>query len=203
MQTNISKNTLYLTQLALLAAIIFVMASIPNLGFIKLPWVSATIVHIPVIIGAILLGPAAGLFLSAEFGILSLWQAYANPQLYDIVFQNPLISVLPRLFIGLVAAYCFKGLIKIIKNNTLSALITGVIGSLTNSFFTVGAILLFARPTLEKWLGFAGKSTIGLIGKALSGIILAIGMPEAIVAAILTSAISVPLLIFLKRYKQN
>ena len=65
---KIKKDTRYMVNLGLMAAIVIVLANTP-LGMIQLPIIKATTVHIPVIIGAILLGPAAGAFLGAVFGI--------------------------------------------------------------------------------------------------------------------------------------
>ena len=59
---NNKKDTRYMVTLALMAAIVILLANTP-LGMIQLPIIKATTVHIPVIIGSIVLGPAAGAFL--------------------------------------------------------------------------------------------------------------------------------------------
>ena len=64
---NTRNRTQYLVSLALMAAIVILLANTP-LGMIQLPVIKATTVHIPVIIGAVLLGPAAGAVLGAVFG---------------------------------------------------------------------------------------------------------------------------------------
>ena len=63
-------DTRWLVSVALMAAIIIVLANTP-LGMIQLPIIKATTVHIPVIIGAILLGPSAGAMLGAVFRLCS------------------------------------------------------------------------------------------------------------------------------------
>ena len=65
------KDTRWMVSVALMAAIIIVLANTP-LGMIQLPIVKATTVHIPVIIGAILLGPLAGGILGGVFGVCSM-----------------------------------------------------------------------------------------------------------------------------------
>jgi uncharacterized membrane protein len=83
-----------------LSAIVIVLG-LTRLGFITLPLGSVTIMHVPVILGAILEGPAVGLITGFLFGLFSLIQAAisaATP--LDTAFVNPLISVVPRLFIG-------------------------------------------------------------------------------------------------------
>ena len=62
------KDTRWLTSVALMAAIVILLANTP-LGMIQLPVIKATTVHIPVILGAVLLGPMAGAVLGGVFGI--------------------------------------------------------------------------------------------------------------------------------------
>lgn len=70
--------------------------------------VSITIMHVPVIIGAVLEGPLVGTVIGLLFGIFSLIWAFIRPSGPDIYFQHPLVSVLPRLFIGLVAYLVYR-----------------------------------------------------------------------------------------------
>ena len=83
-----------------------------HLGFI--PWLAGaalTIMHVPVIIGAILEGPWVGLAIGFLFGAFSLLQgAIAPTGPTDVWFTNPLISIVPRLFIGPVAWLAYKAL---------------------------------------------------------------------------------------------
>ena len=83
-----------------------------RLGFI--PWftgTSITIMAIPVIIGAVLEGPVVGMATGLLFGLFSLLQAAIAPTgPGDVIFTNPLISILPRLFIGPVAWLVYKAL---------------------------------------------------------------------------------------------
>ena len=67
-------NVRLLTQMALLTALMLVMAFTP-LGYIPLPFMNATTMHIPVIIGACLLGPKMGGVLGGLFGITSVVRA--------------------------------------------------------------------------------------------------------------------------------
>jgi uncharacterized membrane protein len=71
-------------------------------GFIPVPTPAqhATTLHVPVIIGAILEGPVVGLVLGLIFGIFSWLQAGI---LGVVMFQDPLVAILPRLFIGITA----------------------------------------------------------------------------------------------------
>ena len=94
---------------------ISIVLGVTKIGFI--PFVlgtSITIMHVPVIIGAILEGPWVGTAIGLIFGVFSLIWAYIGPNgPGDIYFQNPLISILPRLFIGLFAYLVYRSLRKI------------------------------------------------------------------------------------------
>lgn len=146
-----------------------------HLGFI--PWVAGaalTIMHVPVIIGAVLEGPVVGTAIGLIFGLFSLLQAVLAPTgPVDVWFQNPVISVLPRLFIGVVAWLAYRALRKV--NEPMALIVAGILGSLTNTVLVLGAIGLL------KHLPWA----------ALPPIAIANGLPEAALAAILTVAVVV------------
>ena len=85
------KDTRYLASVALMMAVVILLANTP-LGMIQLPIIKATTVHIPVILGAILLGPWAGVILGAAFGICSLVSNTIAPTLTSFAF-SPFLSV--------------------------------------------------------------------------------------------------------------
>ena len=66
--------------------------------------------HIPVIIGAIMEGPVVGGFIGLIFGLFSIYQALTNPTPVSFVFLNPLVSVIPRILIGIVSYYVYNAL---------------------------------------------------------------------------------------------
>ena len=87
---NTKKGTGWMVRVALLVAIVILLANTP-LGMIQLPIIKATTVHIPVIIGAILLGPLAGAILGAVFGICSMLSNTYAPTLLSFAF-SPFMS---------------------------------------------------------------------------------------------------------------
>jgi len=91
---------------------ISIFLGMTRLGFI--PWISGaslTIMQVPVIIGAILEGPVVGMVIGLVFGVFSLIQAAVAPTgPTDVWFTNPLLSILPRLFIGPMAWLVYSGL---------------------------------------------------------------------------------------------
>ncbi len=141
---------------------------ITHWGFI--PWItgaSLTIMHVPVIIGAVLEGPLVGLLIGLIFGVFSLIQAAVAPSgPADVWFTNPLLSVLPRLFIGPVSWLVWRALKKI---PAVGLIASGIAGSLTNTVLVLGMIGLL------KFLPW----------QTLPAIALANGLPEAAASAIL------------------
>lgn len=113
-----------------------------SLGFITLgPAIAFTFMHVPAIIGAIMEGPLVGLIVGAAFGLFSLFLAGQQPAgSPNAIFVDPVISVLPRLFIGPVAWFIYRA----IRNaSQTSGLIGGAIGgTLTNTLLVIGAIAL-------------------------------------------------------------
>ena len=141
-------------------------------GFI--PWVTGaalTIMHVPVIIGAVIEGPVVGVAIGLIFGGFSLLQAAIAPTgPTDVWFTNPLLSILPRLFIGPAAWLVWRAL----QRWPVPALIAaGIAGSLTNTLLVLGAIGL---------LGY-------LPWAAMPPIIVGNGLPEAAASAIITVAV--------------
>ena len=85
-------NTRQIAVIGMLSSISIVLG-LTGYGFIPLPIARATIMHIPVIIGAILEGPVVGMLIGLIFGIFSIFQNIANPSLLSFAFFNPLVSV--------------------------------------------------------------------------------------------------------------
>lgn len=110
-----------LTVIGVLGAISVVLGMTP-LGFIPIGPTRATIMHIPVIIGAIVEGPIVGALVGLIFGLFSIYQAITAPTPVSFVFLNPLVSVLPRVLIGITSYYTYKALSGIGQKNTFRLL---------------------------------------------------------------------------------
>ena len=199
-------NTRWMVSVALMAAIVILLANTP-LGMIQLPIIKATTVHIPVIIGAILLGPLAGAILGAVFGACSLISNTMTPTLLSFAFSPFMsttgligaakaiwISVGCRILIGVVSGWLWI-LFKKIKMNkkiyqVIALAITGFIGSMVNTITVMGSIyILFAKQYAEV-KEVAVTAVWGLIMTTVT----ASGIPEAIAAAILVAVITKVLL---------
>ncbi len=134
---------------ALLGAVTIVLG-VTRLGFIgpfpPLILISATILPIPAIIGGVLEGPVVGLLVGLIFGLSSWLQAPTEGAPANLWFSNPLVSVLPRLFIGVTAAYTYRALHRVNELFALGA--AAAVGSLTNTVLVVGMIVLFGYAPL-------------------------------------------------------
>ena len=82
-----NKKTLSMVMTGLFMAIIAVMTFIPNVGYINLIVIKATLLHVPVIVGSIVLGPKKGAVLGATFGITSLIKNTLEPSLLSFAFS--------------------------------------------------------------------------------------------------------------------
>ncbi len=190
-------DTKWMVSVALMAAIIIVLANTP-LGMIQLPVIKATTVHIPVIIGAILLGPKAGGVLGAVFGICSLISNTMAPTLLSFAFSPFMsttgipgavkavwVSIGCRILIGVAAGWLWILLEKVRLNQIVALPIVGFIGSMVNTVAVMGSIyLLFARQ-------YAEVKNVGVtaVWGLIMGTITASGIPEAIAAAVLVLAL--------------
>ncbi len=135
------KKTKDLTAMAMLCAITMVLAIVPNIGIIQIGIVSLTVLHIPVIIGANMYGVKGGLILGTVFGLSSLFVAAtrgATP--VDLMFVNPLVSVLPRMLFGLIS-----GLLSSLNKNkkTWINAVTSFVSTIIHSFLVYTAIYLY------------------------------------------------------------
>lgn len=134
-----------------------------QLGFIPVPNLSgrATIMHVPVILGGALEGPVVGTIVGLIFGIFSFIQA-------DVpFFRDPLVSILPRLPIGIVAWAVFAALRS--RSLDLASAAAGVLGSLTNTVGVLGMAVLLGYLPLA--------ATVPIIPQAVA---------EAVLAAVVT-----------------
>jgi uncharacterized membrane protein len=186
MQGKMTSNKLGTRQIAvigMLSAITMVLGS-TGLGFIPLPMAKATIMHIPLIIGAIIEGPIVGATIGLIFGLFSIFQNMTNPSLLSFAFINPLVSVLPRVLIGITAYYGYRLFSK--RNTTFSIGLGAAIGSLTNTFGVLSMIYLLYAAQFASARGIDPATT----AKVIYGIALTNGIPEAIVAVLIVTPIA-------------
>lgn len=186
-------NTKQMVITAVLSAIIVIMGYTP-LGLIPLPGMTATILHTPVAIGAILYGPKVGLILGTVMGFTTLSKAILAPvSPLDPLFMNPLVSVLPRALMGLITAYVFIGITRLVKSSGISVGIAAIIASVANTVLTLGSLVLVYANKLEVIL--EQLQIPGTVMAFIMGIIATNGIAEAII----TTMLVVPIVLGLKR----
>lgn len=135
-------NIRKLAIIGVLGAISVILGSTP-IGFIPIGPTRATIMHIPVIIGAIMEGPIVGAFIGLIFGLFSIFQALTAPTAVSFAFINPLVSVLPRILIGIVSFYVYDGLRKLGNRKTIGLFYVIIIGIISYlSYITYSNIIL-------------------------------------------------------------
>lgn len=172
-------KTRRLTTFAMLTAISVILGFTP-LGIIPIPPVGATIMHIPVIITAILEGPVLGALMGLVFGVISFINAIIKPTPLSFAAINPLVSVLPRILIGVVAYYAYKGVP--LKNESIKVGISTALATLINTVGFLGMIYLLYGEAAAKAVG----QTVDTIGNFLLVLGTTHGVPEMAVAVIVT-----------------
>lgn len=189
MEKTISRKKFETRQIAvvgMLSAISIVLGA-SGVGFIPLPMAKATIMHIPVIIGAILEGPLVGMAAGLIFGIFSIVQNMMNPSLLSFAFLNPIVSVLPRMLIGITSHYSHE--ISFIKNKILKIAISAVVGTLTNTIGVLGLIYLIYAGAFAQAMNIdvseAGTAILGIAvtnapGEILVSVLLSIPIVMAV-----------------------
>lgn len=192
------KNQLFtLTLTAMFCALIIALTFIPYTGYIVYGLLSITTIHVVVILGAVMLGPLRGAVLGGVWGVTCLIYAMMNGTADAAIFLDPRISVIPRILVGFAAGWYYRGFNKLFSklrqevNSTLAAILTAILGTLTNTALVLSAISLFGTgvATLGSTL-----TTILETALALNGIV------ETVLAAVLVPAISLPLFRLMKRY---
>ena len=148
-------------------AAIAILLGVTRLGFIPVPTAAgnATIMHVPAIIGGIMEGWVVGGIIGAIFGIFSFLQATVP------LFKDPLVAIFPRIFIGITAYFTYVGLKKV--NEYLALIVAAAVGTLTNT------ILVLGMAVLRNYMPLPAALTVVVVN----------GIPEIIVAAIVTVAV--------------
>lgn len=162
------------------------------------PAFSITILHIFVVIVALLGGYKRSWVLGLTFGILSFIMAYVAPKsLLDPLFQNPLVSVLPRLLFGLISGYLASLFINKVKDNkvqlTIYSAIIAAISTLIHTVLVIGSIYIFYNDIAVSELSPNFFEFIYFI-------ITANGIIEISLAAIITPLVVTPLYKYSRKY---
>ena len=186
---------------AMLSAITAVLTFTP-IGMIPLPppLPSATMVHIPVLVAALVEGPSVGLIVGLVFGLCSCIRAWETGMVgLTLFFRNPLISVLPRLIVPLAAVGIWMLWKKLVKTNAVTdkigAALSAAVGAVTNTVLCLGLIVLIYGNDLTAMLNemiAAGSADAAYLNNAGAWMVAAVGLPNGI-AEMLVAAVIVPM----------
>lgn len=190
---------------ALFSAIIIIMAFTP-LGYIPLGVINATIIQIPVVIGSLFCGPKQGAFLGFLFGFTSFLKNTIMPATISAFVFSPVLAAgmfgakgvlystficfVPRVLVGVLPYYLYKGMKQWSKWKTVNFAVAGVIGAFTNTFLVMGSIYLLYKDAYAAAQGIDPAMVLGVIG----GIIGFNGVIEAVLSGVIVSAIGIVLI---------
>lgn len=204
-------DTRYMATLAMFCGILLVMGA-TGIGFIPLPVIKATTMHIPVILGAVLLGPAAGAVLGGVFGLCSIWANTTSPGLLAFAF-SPFMTTegLPgvlkslwialgcRILLGVIAGWLWKGMKGLLKQDYLALPVTAAVSTICHTILVMGSIYVLLAQQYAQAKNVAITAVFGLV----MGTVTASGIPEAIIAAVLVTVIGKALLHLMAQMKKR
>lgn len=198
------RDTRWMVGVAMFVALQLVL-QLTGIGLIPLPLINATTLHIPVIVGAVLLGPLAGAILGGVFGLCSMWTATMTPNVLSFAFSPVLaaetggaagavkavwIALGCRILIGVASGWLWTGLKKLKVNDFAALPIVGVAGALTNTVLVMGSIFFLLAPEFAAAKNVGMEMVLGLV----MGVVTTSGVAEAIAAAVLVTAVCKALL---------
>lgn len=175
---------------ALYAALLAIMAFTP-LGYIPTGAFNITLMFLPVIFGAISVGPAVGALLGALFGLTSFLQAFGigfviDPLASVLFTTSPLyytlVCFVPRIIMGLCVGLIFKGLKRIDKTPVLSYIVASASAVVLNTALFMTGYYLAYRNTI-----LSGTSVKVIVMSALT----LNSLCELLVAVIVGSSVSI------------
>lgn len=136
-----------LVLIGIFTAIIILLTYTP-LGYINFGPISITTLHIPVILGAILLRKIMlGAVLGGIWGVTAMIYAFQSAGVLNPIFYNPLVSVVPRIFVGMITLIVFH-ITKRFLARRLSISIAAIFGTITNTVLVLSAIYLFGQDVI-------------------------------------------------------
>lgn len=190
-RNNRQNQTNRLAKLGIITAILLIQNFVPLLGNIPIPPLNPTIIHVTVIVATIVMGTKDGMIAGFIWGVIRFARALAMPAtpLDPLIWVNPMISILPRVLIGLSTGLLFHFLQKRFKSNKMSIAISAFVGSMTNTIFVMLFIYIFFNADIGRLMNIDMSN----IAYGLMVIIVTSGIPEAIVASILAPLIVKPL----------
>jgi len=205
---NVSGQVRDLSIMAMFTAIVLIMAFTP-FGIIDLPLIKATILHVPVIIGSVVLGPKKGAFLGFLFGATSLFKNIMAPSFLSFAFTPTVpvpglmhgspwalfICFVPRILIGVTPWLLYRAVTKLLPkmNDAIRFVLLslcGALGAITNTGLVMSTIYIVFKDAYAVGKGIPVDEVLGVV----IGIVFANGIPEMLVAAVIVPVVVTALL---------
>lgn len=178
-----------LVVLALLTAMVVVLQLLGS--FITIGTTPISLTLVPIVLGAVLLGPGAGAILGAAFGIVALGAGFSGKDM----FTSMLLSVAPFWTIvvcmakGMLAGAVAGWIAKLLKKNlTLGCILAALSAPIVNTGVFALGMLTVIRPGLDAFVNsIGGGNAVEILFLVLIGVNFLI---EMVVNAVLSAAIS-------------
>ncbi|MCK9536246.1 MAG: ECF transporter S component [Bacilli bacterium] len=152
-------NLVFASALIAIIIVLTVFAGYINFGFVQI-----TIIHIPVIIGAIILGKRYGLILGLVFGLGAMIRSFVEVLPQNVIFTNPLLSVLPRMFFGYITAVLYQFLRTKIKKESLAVTFTMILATTIHTVVVVPLLYVIAKTGFYFYAADMHEAVLELIG---------------------------------------
>ena len=197
---NRKQNLFWMTGTALMMAVTLLLGSTP-LGLITTPFLTATTLHIPVIIATLALGLRAGLLTGLVFGVQSFFNSFTSPSFLGPFFLNPLVSVLPRVLFPV----CVHGVAQIVRRvmgerdraGVVTYTAASALGTAMHTAMVMGMMYLLNAQKIAAALVNATNAPQAImekgVGLGLAALAVSNGLPEMLVAAAIAPAVTVAL----------
>ena len=184
-------STKYLVEMALLVAIILIMAFTP-IGYIRTAGLEITLIVVPVAVGAVTLGPAAGAILGGVFGVTSFIQCFGMSPFGAALlgingFLTFLVCVPTRILMGWLTGLIYKGLRKTKLPSGASVTISNLCCPLLNTTFFMGTLVTLFAGTMREQFGMTKVIPFIAAFVGVNGVV------EAIVCFVIGTAVSMAL----------
>ena len=128
-------------------------------------------------------GPVVGAAVGLIFGVFSVIQSITAPTPVSFVFMNPLVSVLPRVLIGIIPYYVYRSLR--MKKKIIPIGIASAVGSLMNTIGVLGMIYIIYLGSYAKALNISSSAAQkGIIAVGITN-----GIPEMILCILITISV--------------
>lgn len=202
------KKIQFMAIMSMLIAIEIVLMFTP-FGYLRIGPLSATLMHIPVIIAGITLGVKGGAMMGLVMGITSVINATIAPGITSFAFSpaipvigtdsgswlSLIVAIGPRILIGIISAYTYK-LLKNINKPQIAILCASIAGTLTNTVLVLGGIYVI--------FGEAYATAVNASYDALAGILLGVvatnGMFEVVIACIVNLVVCNAIKPYINKY---